>query len=211
MYKRQQHQIHAPITLQPIDINTAQDCLQRVPERVPKFVGKIDPQMSESKPCNLKRTHEASMSQHTEYAAKANTTAIAHVPILPPLPLHGIDCAFPAGLHPEIPCPALICKDTDESIANIFYFGAFTDQHSGIVYNHFTGNFLLMSYNGSVCYLVVYHYKSNTILALPIVRYPLSNYIGIWKEMHLETHAFWKLIANLNFLTSGNAMNSSYI
>ncbi len=43
------------------------------------------------------------------------------------------------------------------------------------------------------------------------VRYPLSNYIGMWREMHLETHASRKLIPNLNFLTSGNAMNSSYI
>jgi hypothetical protein len=53
-------------------------------------------------------------------------------------------------------------------IANIFCFGAFADQQSGIVYNYLTGNFPFMSYDGKVCYLVVYHYKSNTILALLI-------------------------------------------
>ncbi len=61
-----------------------------------------------------------------------------------------------------------MCDDTEKSIANVFCFGAFADRHSGIVYNDLTGNVPLMSYNGSVCYLVVYHYKSNTILALPI-------------------------------------------
>ncbi len=87
---------------------------------------------------------------------------------MPPLPLHVVDQAFPAKLHPDIWHPALKCDDTDESIANIFCFGAFADQHSGIIYNNLTGNFPFMSYDGSACYLVVYHYESNTILALPI-------------------------------------------
>jgi hypothetical protein len=68
----------------------------------------------------------------------------------------------------QISRPALICDDTDESIANLFCFGVFADQHSGIVYNDLTGNFPFTSYDGSVQYLVVYHYESNTILALPI-------------------------------------------
>ncbi len=89
---------------------------------------------------------------------KPTTPSIAPVPILPPLPLHVVDHAFPAKLHPDIPCPALICEDTDESIA----------KHSGIAYNDLTGNFLFMSFDGSVCYLVVYHYKLNPILTLPI-------------------------------------------
>jgi hypothetical protein len=98
----------------------------------------------------------------------STTPSIAPVPIVPPLPLHVINHAFPAELHPDIPRPALIHDDTDESIANIYCFGAFADQHSGIIYNDLTGNFPFMSYDGSVCYHVVYHYKSNTILALPI-------------------------------------------
>jgi hypothetical protein len=35
-------------------------------------------------------------------------------------------------------------------------------------YNDLTGNFPFTSYDGSVCYLVVHHYESNAILALPI-------------------------------------------
>ncbi len=37
-----------------------------------------------------------------------------------------------------------------------------------MVYNNLTGNFPFMSYDGSVYFLVVYHYESNAILALPI-------------------------------------------
>ncbi len=99
---------------------------------------------------------------------KPTTPSIAPVPIVPPLPLHVVDRAFPVKLHPDTPRPALICDNTDESIANIFCFRAFAYQHSGIVYNNLTGNFPFISYNGSVGYLVVYHYKSNAILALPI-------------------------------------------
>jgi hypothetical protein len=99
---------------------------------------------------------------------KPTTPSIAPVPIVPPLPLHVCKHAFPSELHPDIHHPALICDDTDESIANIFCFGAFADQHSGIVYNDLPENFPFMSYDGSVCYLVVYHYESNAILALPI-------------------------------------------
>ncbi len=99
---------------------------------------------------------------------KPGTPSIAPIPIGPPLPLQVVNHPFPTKLHPDVPSPALICGNTDESIANIFCFGAFADQHSGIVYNDLTGNFPFMSYNGSVCYLIASHYELNTILALPI-------------------------------------------
>jgi hypothetical protein len=67
-----------------------------------------------------------------------------------------------------IPGPAIIDDDTNELIANIFCFGAFADCQSGVVYSDLTGNFPFMSYDGSVCFLVAYHYESNAILALPI-------------------------------------------
>jgi hypothetical protein len=37
---------------------------QRVPERVPKFVLKFDPQISESEPCDHKRTYEAHVTAY---------------------------------------------------------------------------------------------------------------------------------------------------
>jgi hypothetical protein len=66
--------------------------------------------------------------------------------------------------------PNIIVDKGNESVANVFCFGAFADQNSGIVYHNLMGSFPFMSYNGSVCFLVLYHYKSNCILATPIGR-----------------------------------------
>jgi hypothetical protein len=56
----------------------------------------------------------------------------------------------------------------NKSIANVFSFGAFTDKISGVVYNDLTENFPFMSIDGSVCFFVLYHYKTNAILVKPI-------------------------------------------
>jgi hypothetical protein len=56
----------------------------------------------------------------------------------------------------------------DESIANVFCYGAFADKRSGVVYNDLTGSFPFVSYDGSICFLVMYHYEVNVILATPI-------------------------------------------
>jgi hypothetical protein len=37
-----------------------------------------------------------------------------------------------------------------------------------MVYHDLTGLFLFMLYNGSICFFILYHYKSNSILATPI-------------------------------------------
>jgi hypothetical protein len=71
--------------------------------------------------------------------------------------------AFNACLKPN-----LIAMDDDESIANIFCFGAFADRNSGIVYHNLTSSFPFVSFYGSVCFFVLYHYESNTILITPI-------------------------------------------
>jgi hypothetical protein len=62
----------------------------------------------------------------------------------------------------------IISEDNEESIANIFAFGAFADKNNGIVYHDLTGSFPFMSLDGSVCFFVLYHYKSNCILPAPI-------------------------------------------
>jgi hypothetical protein len=62
----------------------------------------------------------------------------------------------------------VIPDDSDASIANIFCFGAFADKRTGVMYNDMTGNFPFVSLDGSVCYLIIYHYESNSILATPI-------------------------------------------
>jgi hypothetical protein len=64
--------------------------------------------------------------------------------------------------------PNIIIDKDNNSIANLFCFGAFADKNSSIVYHDLMGSFPFMSYNGSVCFLVLYYYKSNAILAAPI-------------------------------------------
>ena len=56
----------------------------------------------------------------------------------------------------------------DESIANVFCFGAFADKVRGVIYNDLTDNFPCMLLDGSMCFFVMYHYKTNAILATPI-------------------------------------------
>jgi hypothetical protein len=62
----------------------------------------------------------------------------------------------------------VIVEDDDSSVGNIFCFGAFADKRTGILYNDLTGSIPYMSLEGNVCFLIVYHYESNVILALPI-------------------------------------------
>ncbi len=62
----------------------------------------------------------------------------------------------------------IISENDDESIANIFAFGAFADKNNGIVYHGLTKSFPFMSLDGSVCFFVLYHYESNCILPAPI-------------------------------------------
>ncbi len=70
----------------------------------------------------------------------------------------------------------------NESIANVFCFGAFADKVSGIVYNDLTGNFPFSSIDGSVCFFVLYHYKTNTILVKPIANVDNRSIFATYKE-----------------------------
>jgi hypothetical protein len=57
--------------------------------------------------------------------------------------------------------PNIIIEDDNEFIANVFCFKAFEDKNTCIMYHNLTGLFPFMSYDGSVCFLVLYHYASN--------------------------------------------------
>jgi hypothetical protein len=69
---------------------------------------------------------------------------------------------------PIMPLHNLINDIEDESIANVFCFGAFAYNVSVVVYNDCTGDFPYMSLDGNVCFFVMYHYKTNAILITPI-------------------------------------------
>jgi hypothetical protein len=51
------------------------------------------------------------------------------------------------------PHPAFIDDINNESIANMFCFGAFADKNTGVIYNDCTGNFPFMSLNGNFFFL----------------------------------------------------------
>ncbi len=56
---------------------------------------------------------------------------------------------------------------TDYQTKFFFCFAAFADKRTGILYNNLTGTFPFVSLEGNVCFLIVYHYKTSAILALP--------------------------------------------
>jgi hypothetical protein len=87
---------------------------------------------------------------------------IVPLPVIPPDPWIPLPADM-ARLHPG---PAIIADD-DDSIANMFCYGAFADHHSGVVYNDLTGNFPFVSFGGSICFLVMYHYEAKAIMATP--------------------------------------------
>ena len=85
--------------------------------------------------------------------------------------------------------PHLIGDDSNESIANVFGFGAFVDKNNGIVYHDLTGSFPFMSLDGSVCFFILYHYESNSILASPIAGLDDKSIFGAYKTRFRELEA----------------------
>ncbi len=80
------------------------------------------------------------------------------------------------------PGPAFIADIDDESIANVFCFGAFADKNTGAVYNDCTGNFPFMSLDGNVCFFVMYHYETNAIFVTPIPGLDSQNILNAYKK-----------------------------
>ncbi len=71
----------------------------------------------------------------------------------------------------------------NESIANLFCFGAFADKINGVIYNNLTGNFPFMLIDGSVCFFVMYHYNTNAILVKAIKNLDDHSIYEAYKEV----------------------------
>jgi hypothetical protein len=71
----------------------------------------------------------------------------------------------------------------------IFCFGAFADRNSGIVYQVLTGLLPFMSFDGSVCFFILYHYESNAILAKPITVLDNMSIFTVYKTYFEELTA----------------------
>jgi hypothetical protein len=69
---------------------------------------------------------------------------------------------------PEVLQGVYVIENDDESDANVFVFAAFADKQTGTLYSDLTGTFPFMSLEGNVCFLVVYHYETNAIMAVPL-------------------------------------------
>jgi hypothetical protein len=51
-----------------------------------------------------------------------------------------------------------------------------------MLYSNLTGAFPFMSLEGNVCFLVVYHYKTNAILALPIANFTNEAILAAYRQ-----------------------------
>jgi hypothetical protein len=109
------------------------------------------------------------------------------VPLLMPVVPLSVWLPLPNDFVPlAIPGPNVIGDYCNEPIANVFCFGAFADRYSGVVYNDLTGNFSFMSFDGSVCFLVLYHYEANAILAMPITSLDNLSIFHAYKENFVQ-------------------------
>jgi hypothetical protein len=117
------------------------------------------------RPCQVIRSTRPKVTNHTP-------TPQVLVPIIDAVPFfaqpHIPDPGYPGLAYGACMGPHAVDDDRDESIVNIFCFGAFTDKNSGTIYHDLTRLFPFMSFDRSVCFFVLYHYESNTILATPI-------------------------------------------
>jgi hypothetical protein len=92
-----------------------------------------------------------------------------------------------SSVSPVPPHPSnvnIIKTDDVSSEANIFCFASFTNKQTGILYNDLTGAFPFMSLEGNLCFLVVYHYKTNAILALPIKGLSNKNIFAAYQQQY---------------------------
>ncbi len=97
----------------------------------------------------------------------------APIPVIPVLLIHVLPVFQQPPPHQgpaygALQDPNLIGMFDDESIAKVFCFGAFADKRKGVVNNDLMGSFPFISLDGSIGFFVLYLYKANAILALPI-------------------------------------------
>jgi hypothetical protein len=123
---------------------------------------------------HLKRPCHGIQSTTTKTKAAPPLHVINDAPIVlipPPLLVAsndtGGDRIEPPLEHQQGP-NEIINDDGDNSVANIFAFGAFANEHSSIVHHNRTGLFPFVSLDSSMCFFVLYHYKLKGIIADPI-------------------------------------------
>jgi hypothetical protein len=99
------------------------------------------------------------------------------------IPLDDVDSDYNFGVDRPMTHAAVIKADKD-SKTNIFCFAAFADKHTGIIYTDLTGTFPFMSLKRNVCFLIVYHYELNAILALPITNFSNNCILAAYTQQY---------------------------
>ena len=128
----------------------------------------------------MKRPKKGIRSTQKQAKTKGDATILSmHVPVpqaAPPIPYDRL--AYNA--HRDVNY-----IPDNVSIANVFCFGTFADKVSGVVYNYnnLTGKIPFMSIDVSVCFFVLYHYKTNAILVKPIANVNNRSIFAAYKEM----------------------------
>jgi hypothetical protein len=146
----------------------------QLPQRVPKSFSYRGCQIPNSKPCICKRTHVMSMPGHLEHTPWQRHLISRRWPFTPASIIENNieqdNFDYELDQQHIINTDANIVTDNNSPMnANLFCFAAFVNKHTGTIYNDRTGSFPFMSLKGNVCFLVVYHYKTIAILALPIL------------------------------------------
>jgi hypothetical protein len=92
-----------------------------------------------------------------------------------------------------------------------FVFAAFADKNTGTIYSDLTGKFPFMSLEGNVCFLVVYHYETNAILASPLANFTNDAILGAYqKQFELLESKGYKI--NLNVMDNqANTVIKQYL
>ncbi len=106
---------------------------------------------------HMKRPRHGIRSTQRILSQPANIAPCLDLPIdpAPAIPQPQEWMALPDGFPLQHGVGPNFIADDDESIANVFCYSAFADKRSGVVYNDLTGNFPFVSFDGSVCFLVI--------------------------------------------------------
>jgi hypothetical protein len=111
----------------------------------------------------------------------APTLALPH-----PLPAPSIHWQLMPGLTPngkdDKNQPVLITDVDNESIANIFCFGAFANKNTGIIYNYCKVIIPLCLWTAMSLFFIMYHYETNAIFATPIPGLDSKNILGAYTQ-----------------------------
>jgi hypothetical protein len=85
-----------------------------------------------------------------------------------------------------------VIHDNNISNSNLLCFAAFADKRTRTMYINLTGLFPYLSLEGNVCFLIVYHYKTNAILALSISGFSNETIFATYKQQYelLESKGF---------------------